>query len=143
MKYANTLIDSGVETVITVLPLDLVPGFDPENPPQENTYGVPDDVQVGWVKQGGVFVAPPPAPPAPPQITKVTALQGMLAIDSAGLSATFEAWANNPARTFAERAFIDKAQTWRRDDATLNAAATSFGLSASQVDNLFTLAKTL
>lgn len=50
MKYANTEIIHGVETVVTVLPLDMVPFFDPKNPPQENTYGVPDAVQVGWVK---------------------------------------------------------------------------------------------
>lgn len=66
MKYANTFKNNGVETVITVLPLSIVPGFDPANPPQENTYGVPDDVQVGWIKVGGVFVAPPPVVETPP-----------------------------------------------------------------------------
>lgn len=58
MKYANTLMVNGVETVITVLPLHIVPGFDPQNPPQSNTYGVPDDVELGWIKVNGVFVAP-------------------------------------------------------------------------------------
>ena len=59
MKYASTLTDGEVEFVVTVMPLTVVPGFDPLNPPQSNTYGVPDNVQVGWIKQGGVFVAPP------------------------------------------------------------------------------------
>jgi len=30
----------------------------------------------------------------------VTALQGLLAIDQAGLSTAYEAWASNPQRTF-------------------------------------------
>lgn len=60
MKYASTMLVAGVETVVVVLPLSAVPLFDPENPPQENTYGVSDEVQVGWVKnvQGG-FEPPP------------------------------------------------------------------------------------
>ena len=73
----------------------------------------------------------------------VTALQALLAIDQAGLAAAFEAWATDAARTFAQRAFIDKAQNWRRDDATLIAAATALGLTSEQVDNLFILAATL
>lgn len=58
MNYANTYIRGGVETVAVVLPLSAVPGFDPENPPQANTYGVPDDVQVGWEKQPDGSFAP-------------------------------------------------------------------------------------
>lgn len=57
-KYANTMEVRGVETVVTVLPLEEVPGFDPKNPPQANTYGVPDDVQVGWEKQADGSFAP-------------------------------------------------------------------------------------
>ena len=57
MKYANTDMINGIELVVTVLPLSQVPGFDPENPPQANTYGVPDDVEVGWEKRpDGTFV---------------------------------------------------------------------------------------
>lgn len=51
MKYANTVMQNGAEIVVTVLPLEIVPGFDPNNPPQPSTYGVPDEVQVGWEKQ--------------------------------------------------------------------------------------------
>jgi hypothetical protein len=68
VKYANTIIKNNLETVATVLPLEAVPLFDPENPPQPNTYGVPDDVQVGWVKEGDVFVPPPP-----PTVEEITA----------------------------------------------------------------------
>lgn len=141
MQYANTVTHNGVEIVATILPLTLVPGFDPANPPQAATYGVPDDVQVGWIKQGGVFVAPPlPVATVP---YSVTALQGLLAIDQSGLASAYETWANDPARTFAQKAFINKAQTWKRDDPTLIAAATALGLTSGQMDAMFTLGKTL
>lgn len=73
----------------------------------------------------------------------ITALQGLLAIDQAGLSAAYDAWANDPARTFVQRAFLNKAQTWKRDDATLSAAATALGLSSAQVDSMFVAASLL
>lgn len=69
MKYANTALVNGVETVVTVLPLEVVPFFDPNNPPQADTYGVPDDVEVGWVKQeNGSFAPAVPPTPTPEQI---------------------------------------------------------------------------
>lgn len=58
MKYANTKLTDGVERVVTVLPLSLVPLFDPNSPIQANTYGVSDDVQVGWEKQSDGSFAP-------------------------------------------------------------------------------------
>jgi len=66
MNYANTITKNGVETIAVILPLSAVPLFNPDKPPQPNTYGVPDEVQVGWVKDGDVFVPPPPAPEPPP-----------------------------------------------------------------------------
>lgn len=74
---------------------------------------------------------------------EVTAIQGLLAIDAAGLSGAYETWANDPDRTFAQRAFIQRAQTWRRDDPTLQGAAAALGLTEAQLDDLFTLAATL
>lgn len=139
MKYAATDLINGVKTVVMAIPLGAVPGFDPTNPPQENTYGVADAVQVGWIKQGDDFVPPPVVDPVipPPIVPRVSALQGLLAIDQAGLAAQYEAWASAPARTFAERAFINKAMTWRRDDPTIQAAAVALGLTSQQVDALF------
>ena len=58
MKYASTKVIDGVERVVVVLPLSTVPAFDPSNPPQDNTYGVSDDVQVGWEKQPDGWFAP-------------------------------------------------------------------------------------
>ena len=78
-------------------------------------------------------------PPTPvPQ--QVTALQGLLAIDAAGLAAAYEAWATSPDRTFAQKAFIQRAQVWRRDDPVLQAAATAFGLTDENMDQLFAFA---
>lgn len=83
------------------------------------------------------------APPPPPPVVRITALQGLLAIDSSGLAGAYETWANDPARTFAERAFLNKAQDWRRDDPILAGAATALGLTSAQVDAMFELAATL
>lgn len=80
--------------------------------------------------------------PAPTVPERIEALNGLLVLDQAGLSAAYTAWANAPERTFAQRAFINKAMTWRRDDPTLNAAATDLGLSSAQVDALFIQAAT-
>lgn len=93
-----------------------------------------------WAAQGNTAAAADVSP----SVATVSALQGMLAIgQNPALAAAYESWANDPGRTFAQRAFIDKAQTWRRDDLTLAAAATAFGLSGEQVDGLFELAATL
>ena len=74
---------------------------------------------------------------------EVTVLQALLAIDQAGMSPAYEAWANDPARTFAEKAFINRAQVWRRTDPLMIAGATALGLSPAQLDDLFMLAATL
>jgi len=57
MQYVNTALINGFETVVTVLPLDAVPGFNPDIAPQSNAYIVDNIVQVGWVLQNDIFVA--------------------------------------------------------------------------------------
>lgn len=94
-----------------------------------------------WLAEGNI--PEPYVPPPTPPVTEVTALQGLLAIDHAGLSVEYAVWANSPLRTFAQKAFIDKAQMWKRNDPTLIAAATDIGLSEGQLDALFTLASNL
>jgi len=73
----------------------------------------------------------------------VTALQGLLAIDAAGMAEAYEAWATDPARAFAEKAFINRAQVWNRADPLMIGAATALGLSEAQMDELFILGATL
>lgn len=73
----------------------------------------------------------------------ITAMQGLLAIDQAGLSGAYEIWANDPSRTFAERTFIQRATVWKRNDPLLVSAATSFGLSGADIDALFITANAL
>ncbi|MBC7861135.1 MAG: hypothetical protein H7Z39_20625 [Burkholderiaceae bacterium] len=70
-------------------------------------------------------------------------LQGLLALDAAGLAGAYEQWASDPARTFAEKAFIERAQVWRRDDPLLQAAMASLGMTPAQGDDLFSWAATL
>lgn len=83
----------------------------------------------------GQLVIPVPA--------SILPLQGLLAIDRAGLSAAYETWATDPARTFAERAFIQRAPVWRRDDPLLQGAIVALGMTEAQADDLFRLAVTL
>ena len=82
-------------------------------------------------------LAPPPPVAPEPVPESVTALQGLLVLDQFGMAAAYEAWANAPERTFAQRAFINKAQTWKRDDPTLTQAAADMGLTPEQLDTMF------
>lgn len=68
---------------------------------------------------------------------RIEALQGLLVLDSAGLGPAYEAWALSPDRTFAQKAFINKATHWKRTDPTLLAATTTLGLTSAQVDAFF------
>lgn len=88
----------------------------------------------GYFGEIGPYVAPETVPSVP---QAVSALQGLLAIDFFGLAESFDAWAKSPDRTFAERAFIDKAQTWKRNDQTVLNAAGVLGLSDDQLDQMF------
>ena len=82
---------------------------------------------------------------SPPDVPTVSALQGMLAIQSAGLVAGFDAWKAglDPIDDFAVVAFFEKAQTWRRDNPYLIQGAIALGLTDEQLDQLFILAATL
>jgi hypothetical protein len=96
-----------------------------------------------WLDAGNT-----PLPPSHEQLAEVrehmqcSDVQGLLAIDQAGYAAQYEAWASDPARTFAEKAFM-RSTLWRRLDPILCAAAASWGLADEQVDDLFRLAVTL
>lgn len=108
------------------------------------SYAIRNDGR-GWRAVSGIddvgsdehFSATVPGPLAPLPATEITAIQGLKAIDHFGLSAEYELWAADPARTFLERTFINREPIWRRDDATLNAAAIHLGLTAAQVDAMF------
>ena len=73
----------------------------------------------------------------------VTALQGLLALDQSGMAEAYDSWASNPSRTFAEKAFINKALYWRYDDDVLNAGCQALGITEAQKKQLFILAATL
>jgi len=100
--------------------------------------GVP--VQMTQDEQDDWLVSLPVISPVPSQ---VSALQGLLAINAAGLSGAYTAWAASESRTFAEKAFIDKATHWRRTDPVLLSGATALGLTSDQIDQLFISASAL
>ena len=98
------------------------------------------DTEYRWYAPGEIVRPEPPANPVPQE---VTVLQAMKALDAAGMSAAYETWANDPARTFLERAFINRATHWVRTDPVLLSGATTIGISEAQLDDLFRLADTL
>lgn len=107
------------------------------------SYAIRNDGQ-GWRSVNGQEDVGPDEtfsqsqPDAPIEIIRsISALQGLKAVDHFGLAAAYDAWANDPARTFLERAFINKAQTWERDDATLTAAALALGIGEAELDAMF------
>lgn len=78
MKYASSIMHDGVETIVVVLPLSAVPFFDPENPPQPNTYAVADAVDVGWIKDASGRWVPPSEPPPPSPADLVARYEALL-----------------------------------------------------------------
>jgi hypothetical protein len=144
MKYANTYLIGGVEIIGTVLPLGFVPGFDPQNPPQANTYAVPDDVQVGWVKStSGLFVAPTdalaPSIPSPP--LTCTPYQFKAALIQLGLYTQAQA-AVAAGSQLIQLAWAES-QIFVEDDSTITAMAAALGKTSADIHALFVLAKTL
>ena len=98
--------------------------------------GAPEEYEPGkWRETWAVEPAPVP--------DSVSALQALLALEHAGLASLYEAWANDSARTFGEKAFINKAERWDYDNVILRQAATDMGISVSQLGDLFKLAATL
>lgn len=137
MKYASTTTENGVERIVVILPLYAVPGFDPANPPQENTYGVPDEVQLGWIKQGDQFVAPPAPEAIVPQI--VSRAQFKLALLDLGLLDDVDALvaaSNDPALqiNWADRQEVE------RNHPLVIATAAALGKTDAEIDALFVLA---
>jgi hypothetical protein len=143
MKYANTEIINNVERVITVLPLSMVPGFNPESPPQENTYAVPDDVEVGWQRLSDGTFTPYIAPPVVP--SRCTRRQGRLALLNAGkldaVETAIDAIADPTAKRQAQIEY--EADTWERSNPFLQSMWTALGGTSEELDALFTLAVTL
>jgi len=136
MKYAYIVNDTAVD-VVRVDPAGI---FSQEY--ASLFVQVPDEVEIMWSRNGaGEWLAPAPSGPVVPDA--VEPLQGLLAIDAFGMADAYETWATSTDRTFAERAFINRAQTWRRNDPILQGASTALGLTSEQLDALFIKAATL
>jgi hypothetical protein len=139
MKYASTLTHAGTERVVVILPLSAVPGFDQEKPPQENTYAVPDEVQIGWIKQAGQFIAPPAPESIIPQI--VTRAQFKLALLSLNLLDTVESLVAGSADRALQINWAERLEFDRNHPLVLTTAA-ALGKTDAEIDALFLLAAT-
>jgi hypothetical protein len=106
-------------------------------PEAAQAYLVTEDTDIEPIPAGGLLVPPVPE--------EVSALQGLLAIQMAGLVSGFMSWkaSLDPVTDFAVLSFFDKAPTWRRDNPYLIQGATALGLTSEQIDQLFQLAGTL
>ena len=119
--------------------LENTPQPDPIDAEHRVTPGPDEEYAPGQWRQTWVQ-EPIPEPPVP---ESVEALYALLAIDDLGYTQMYETWASDPARTFKEKAFIDKAGHWRRDDVYFNAAADDMGLGETDKDAFFRHADSL
>ena len=103
-------------------------------------YYKDSETEIRCYAPGEIVRAAPPENTVPQEISSY---QAMKALAAAGLADAFEAWANDPARTFLERAAVNRPNTWVRSDTALIAAATDIGIGSAQLDDLFRLADTL
>ena len=126
----------------TTTPGETVPGWHcivraASLPAAAQAYLVTDPTDIEPIPSGGLLVPPVPE--------EVSALQGLLAIQLAGLVSGFMSWkvSLDPVTDFAVLSFFEKAPTWRRDNPYLIQGATAMGLTSEQLDQLFQLAATL
>lgn len=140
MLYANTIINAGVETVVTILPLSDVPGFNPEYPPQENTYVVDDNVRVGWIKSGGIFIEPSVSHLHVPQ--SVSRAQFMLGLLQLGLLDQVESLIDASNDRVLQINWRDRL-TFDRTNPMVIQMAELLNKSNEDIDALFVLANTL
>jgi hypothetical protein len=102
----------------------------------------PDDVQLGWLHDGGQFAPPEPQMPVP-EVVKPR--QARLALLNAGLLAGAEAALDALPSPQREAALIEweYATEIRRDHALIAAIAAALSLTELQVDDLFRSAASL
>jgi hypothetical protein len=116
--------------------------LEPSEPPlvsihEVAVHGPPEEYEPGkWRQTWEIEPAPLPE--------SVTALQGMMAIQQAGLVQAFLAWKAtlNPAQDFEAIAYFEKATHWRYDSHIINEALRVLGV-VEQKDALFRLAASI
>lgn len=139
MKYASTIVAGGIERVVQVLPLEMVPGFNPSAPPQEQTYGVDDEVQVNWVRREGKFYPPPESAALVPQ--SVTRAQFMLALLDLGLLDGIEQLIAASGDRQLQINWKERL-TFERSNPLFEQVAVLLGKTAEDIDEVFILANT-
>jgi len=98
----------------------------------------PSGVKRGWLYENGEFSAPD-APPSPP-VVAVSRLQGILALDEAGLYDEVLGVVNDPNTPRAVRLAWENAQTFERSSQALAYLAQKVGITSQQLDDLFAAA---
>jgi len=101
------------------------------NPNEQVVDGEPEEYEPGkWRQTWDVLPTPVPQ--------SVSAIQGMLALEQAGLVQAFLDWkaALDPVQDFAALAYLDKSDVWRYDSPVIDEALAELELMA-QKDALF------
>lgn len=142
MKYAQTAIcPDGIERVVQTLPLDAVPYFDPKNP-HPNTYGVPDEVEVGWEKGlDGVFRNGTRSLKS--FSLSVSRFQARAALMQAGLLDDVEDYMTAPNTDPFHKLAWEEATVFHRSSPTVAILQEILGLTDVQLDDLFLFASTI
>ena len=134
MKYAR----SENNIVVQVIGNDPVRLFAPEY--ATLFRACPSHVQAGWLDDGTTYTAPPVPPPTIPQ--SVTMRQARLALDAAGLldtvNATIAAMTGQSGK--AARIEWEFSSEVKRNQPLVMALGPTLGLTAIQLDSLFTAA---
>lgn len=151
MKYASTYTDRGIEVVLTVLPLSAVPQFDPETPVQPNTFGVPDVVEIGWVRDAATGDFRPASAQEKRRLSipvRVTEYQAKAALMNFGHFDKVQAYMDNPSAEPRVRLAWNTARDYERYDAKIYFIAREIlkfppETIEDQLDDLFIYAKTV
>lgn len=139
-KYAR--IDNGTVTEFIDTENDITTMFHPDMV----WVDCPSGINLGDIFVDGVFLPPPDTDESAITVPEqITPRQGYIILSRYSLLAPvksyFDALEGQPGEE--ARIELEYAQEWKRDWPTLNAAATAFGLTSEQIDQMFVEASAL
>jgi hypothetical protein len=138
MRYA--IVNTNNKKLLTVVEYDTEPTTPPPGFPK-NVIAIRSDVVGGDWTWDGTNLVPPPVPVVPKAVVlSVSPRQGRLALLSAGLLDKATAAVN--AAGGATLITWEYASIWERNDPLIIQLGAALGLTAAQIDQLFTTAST-